>query len=246
MTAIAARLPLPDLPPSYRLVVLRERDDAFDHACKIAGEAGAGTLVWVRRFDLVEFAVVLEPEEPLSAARRAFFAGMSALADAVGAACPPDKPVEFAWPGTLLFDRARLGGGRLGWPQHCAEGEVPEWLVFSAMLIASKHGSGEAGLTPDSTSLEDEDCEFSHEALLESFARNLMRAFHIWTGQGFAPIAADYLARLAMPDGMEGHAHIAENGDLIVKHAGSTEPLAFLPALDQAAWFDRTTGRPRL
>jgi hypothetical protein len=246
MTAIAAHLPLPDLPPSYRLVVLRERDDAFEHACKIAAQAGAGTLVWVRRFDLVEFAVVLEPQEALASARRAFFAGMSALADAVGAACPPDKPVEFAWPGTLLFDRARLGGGRLGWPPECREGDTPDWLVFSAMLIASKHGSGEAGFTPDSTSLEDEDCEFSHEALLESFARNLMRAFHIWNEQGFAPIAADYLARLAMPGGKEGRAHIAENGDLLLKRAGSVEHLAFLPALEEAAWLDRTTGCPRL
>jgi hypothetical protein len=246
MIAAAARLPLPDLPPSYRLVVLRERDDAFAHACTIAAQAGAGTLVWVRRFDLFEFAVVLEPEEALASARRAFFTGMSALADAVGAACPPDKPAEFEWPGTLLFDRARLGGGRLAWPQDCAEGEVPEWLVFSAMLIASKHGSGESGLTPNSTSLEDEDCEFSHEALLESFARNLMRAFHIWHEQGFPPLAADYLARLRMPVDTEGRGDIAENGDLLLKRAGSVEPLAFLPALEEAAWLDRTTGRPRL
>jgi biotin-(acetyl-CoA carboxylase) ligase len=248
MIAAAARLPLPDLPPSYRLVVLREREDAFRHACSLASQAGAGTLVWARRFDLVEFAVVLEPEEPLASARRAFFAGMNALADAVGSACPPDKPVEFDWPGTLLFDRARLGGGRLGWPPACREEETPDWLVFGAMLLASKHGFGDPGLTPDSTSLEDEDCEFSHEALIESFARNLMRAFHIWNEQGFAPLAADYLARLAILDGMQGSADVAENGDFILKRAGSSESerVAFLPTLAQAAWLDRTTGRPRL
>ena len=53
--------------------------DAFAHATTIAAEAGAGTLVHVGRFDLVEFAVVLEPEEPLRTARRAFYAGMVAL-----------------------------------------------------------------------------------------------------------------------------------------------------------------------
>ena len=58
-----------DLPPGYTLVALREFGDAFAHGCEIAAEAGAGTLVWVRRYDLVEFAVVLEPDEPL--ARRA-------------------------------------------------------------------------------------------------------------------------------------------------------------------------------
>ena len=37
-----------DLPPGYTLVALREVGDAFAHGCKIAAEAGAGTLVWVR------------------------------------------------------------------------------------------------------------------------------------------------------------------------------------------------------
>ena len=59
-----------DLPPGYTLVPLREYGDAFVHGCAIASDAGAGTLVWVRRYDLVEFAVVLEPDEPLVSARR--------------------------------------------------------------------------------------------------------------------------------------------------------------------------------
>jgi hypothetical protein len=248
MSVNAVRLPLPDLPPSYRLIVLRERADAFNHACGLGSQAGAGSLVWVRRFDVVEFAVVLEPEEPLVSARRAFFAGMSALADAVGSACPPDKPVEFAWPGTLLFDRARLGGGQLGWPQNCAEEEVPGWLVFSAMLLASKHGSGEPGLTPDSTSLEDEGCDFTHEALLESFARNLMRAFHLWNEQGFGPIAEEYLSRLGLRRKKDPWASIADNGDLIISCAdrAQNERLALLPALEEAAWLDGVSRRPRL
>jgi hypothetical protein len=246
MSVTAARLPLPDLPPSYRLVVLREREDTFRHACNLAAEAGAGTLVWVRRFDLVEFAVVLEPEEPLATARRAFFAGMSALADAVGSACPPDKPVEFEWPDTLVFNRARLGGGRLGWPVECLEDEVPDWLIFSATLLASKHGAGEPGLTPQSTSLEDEGCGFTHEAFLESFARNLMRAFHMWNEQGFTPLAADYLSRLARPGGKEARASIAENGDLILGRVGAAAPLPLLAALKEPAWLDPATERPRL
>ena len=246
MIAAAARLPLPDLPPCYSLIVLREREDAFEHACGVAAQAGAGTLVWVRRFDLVEFAVVLEPEEPLVSARRAFFPAMSALADAVGSACPPDKPVEFEWPATLLFDRARLGGGHLGWPRDCGEHEVPEWLVFGAMLLSSKHGVGDPGHTPESTSLEDEECELTHEALIESFARNLMRSFYLWTEQGFGRLAEDYLSRLSLT-GANGRATITENGNLIFNRAGAeSERLAFLPALHQVEWLDPTTGRPRL
>lgn len=72
-----------DLPPPFRPVVLREVGDAFAHACAHGGELGAGTLVFVGRFDLAEFAVVLEPDEPLAAARCAFYAAMVALADAL-------------------------------------------------------------------------------------------------------------------------------------------------------------------
>ena len=54
-----------DLPPPFRGVTLREVGDAFAHAQSVAADQGAGTLVHVGRFDLCEFAVVLEPEEPL-------------------------------------------------------------------------------------------------------------------------------------------------------------------------------------
>ena len=72
-----------DLPPGFRLVTLREVGDAFAHAKANAAELGAGTLVFVGRFDLAEFAVVLEPDEPLRTARRAFYAGIAALTDAL-------------------------------------------------------------------------------------------------------------------------------------------------------------------
>ena len=78
-SSMFAAAPGLDLPPLFTAVRLRESGDAFAHACRIAPEAGAGTFVHVGRYDLVEFAVVLEPEEPLVSARRAFFAGMAAV-----------------------------------------------------------------------------------------------------------------------------------------------------------------------
>src|SRR6476660_4795214 len=126
-----------DLPPGYTLVPLREYGDAFVHGCAIASDAGAGALVWVRRYDLVEFAVVLEPDEPLVSARRAFFAGMNATADAIAVHCPPERQVSFTWPDTILFDGGVLGGVRLGWPKDCGEEDVPEWLVLGVMLRAA-------------------------------------------------------------------------------------------------------------
>jgi len=87
--------PALDLPPPFRLVTLREVGDAFAHATHVAGEEGAGTLVYVGRFDLVEFALVLEPDEPLKTARRALYAGLAALADALAVHAPPELPIAF-------------------------------------------------------------------------------------------------------------------------------------------------------
>src|SRR5258706_12948745 len=87
-----------DLPPPFRLVTLREVGDAFAHATAVAAREGAGTLVHVGRFDLAEFAVVVEPEERLRTARRAFYVGMNALGDALAALAPPEKPISFVWP----------------------------------------------------------------------------------------------------------------------------------------------------
>ena len=90
--------PALDLPPPYHLVTLREVGDAFAHAQAIAAEEGAGTLVHVGRFDLSEFAVVLEPEEPLASARRAFYACMVALRDALLVYAPRSVPSPSAGP----------------------------------------------------------------------------------------------------------------------------------------------------
>src|SRR5581483_8813587 len=87
-----------DLPPPFRLLTLREAGDAFAHAVRVAAQEGAGTLVHVGRFGLVEFAVVLEPEEPLRNARRALYAGLTALADALAVHAPPERPIGFDWP----------------------------------------------------------------------------------------------------------------------------------------------------
>ena len=49
-------------------------------------------------------------------ARRAFYAGMAALADALAAHAPPEKPIEFDWPDAIRVDGGLVGGGRLAWP----------------------------------------------------------------------------------------------------------------------------------
>src|SRR6187200_328473 len=105
------------LPPGFRLVTLREVGDAFAHAKANAAALGAGTLVFVGRFDLAEFAVVLEPDEPLRTARRAFYAGIAALTDALIAHAPPEKPITCVWPGSIYIDQGLVGGAQFAWSE---------------------------------------------------------------------------------------------------------------------------------
>ena len=246
MAALAVSIaPALSLPPPYSLVTLRESGDAFTHACRIAVEAGAGTLVWVRRFDLVEFAVVFEPEEPLSGARRAFYCGMNALSDAIAASCPPERELNFEWPGTMIFNGGRIGGGRLGWPEACRENEMPDWLVFSAMITAAWIGLGDPGTRPAATALEEEGFEADGPAVVESFARYLMLGIDTLSEQGFDPIAERYLARLAIRKAGERRG-IAGNGDLLIHRPAGVERFELAEALREPAWFDPATGMPKV
>jgi len=234
------------LPPPFRAVALREAGDAFAHAQSIAAEAGAGTLVHVGRFDLAEFAVVLEPAEPLRTARRAIYAGLAALGDALASQAPPEKPIAFDWPAAIRIDGGLVGGGRLAWPAGANEDAPPPWLVFGAMVRTAAVGEEEPGLHPFAATLDGEG--FDHDAgrLIESFARYLMAAVDAWQRDGFAAVAQRYLSRLS--PGKHARYAIADSGDLLVfRSDGAAEVRrALVPALAVASWFDPATGGPRL
>jgi len=238
--------PALQLPPGFNLVTLREVGDAFAYAKAHAMELGAGTLVYVGRFDLAEFAVVLEPDEPLRTARRAFYAGVSALADALAAHAPPEKPIHIVWPDAVEIDGALVGGAQFAWPDT-SEDEPPPWLVFGAMIRTVSMAESEPGLRPLSAALEDEGFEeFSSDRLAESFARHLMTQVDGWREYGFSAVARDYLSRLAPEKGVSRS--IDDNADLLVRRIGKSdverrEAVPLLRAMP--SWLDPATGGPK-
>lgn len=235
------------LPPLFTPVRLRELGDAFAHAQMIAGEMGAGTLVHVGRFDLAEFAVVLEPTEPLSSARLAFYAGMAATAEALAAHAPPEMPVEIRWPDALTVNGGLVGGGRLAWPQGTHERDMPDWLVFGAMIRTASSGGVESGLYPQVTSLDEEGFDESTvQAFIETFARHLLLIIHTMQHEGFTAVAKPYLSRMARVSGIRRE--LADNGDLRVRPVASNEIKrhGFVQALVNPSWLDQTTGGIRM
>jgi biotin/lipoate A/B protein ligase family protein len=235
------------LPPPFTLVRLRESRDAFNHALDIAEASGAGTLVYVGRFDLAEFAVVLEPNEPLRTARRAFYAGMVALTDALRAYAPPNKEVAIDWPDAIRIDGGLVGGGRLGWPPSAKEDEAPPWLVFGAMIRTVSVTDAPLGILPLSSALEQEGFgDAGAVQVTESFARHLMLTTDAWQVDGFDGVAREFLSRLT-PE-RQVRRRIDESGDLITHRIGTdkTERRDLLKALATPSWLDPKLGAPRM
>jgi biotin-(acetyl-CoA carboxylase) ligase len=253
-TPISPRL---DLPPAFRAVTLREVGDAFAHAVAIAADEGAGTLVHVGRFDVAEFAVVLEPDEPLRTTRRAIYTGMCALGDALAAIAPPNKAISFDWPDAVRVDGGLVGGARLAWPLEATEDEPPAWLVFGVMIRLVTMGEDEPG--PLAAALDDEEGSTVDGGVLAAhFARHLMAAFDTVQEQGFGEVARSYLSRLA-PEGAElGKVGPADHpnairrdldfeGNLLIRYpdTGKVEQRSLAGALAAPSWLDPVSRAPR-
>lgn len=236
------------LPPPFRLVTLREVGDAFAHASAHAAQEGAGTLVHVGRFDLSEFALVLEPDEPLRIARRTIYAGMAALADTLAALAPPEIQIAFDWPDAVSVNLGLVGGGRLAWPKGADENEPPAWLVFGGMIRIVSMMDDNGGLRPLAAALDQEGFdELGAGKLVEAFARHFMVMLDAWQEEGFSAVSRSYLPRLK-PDKEKGvRRDIDENGDLLVRRAGKTEVerRTLVSALAKPSWLDPKTGGPR-
>jgi biotin-(acetyl-CoA carboxylase) ligase len=236
-----------DLPPGFRAITRREYRDAFTDAQALAAEEGAGTLVWVRRFDTVEAAVVLEPDMPLSAARLALYAGMNAIADALGQYCPPEKPIEFIWPDTLQLDGGIIGGCRLAWAPGTAETDIPDWLVLGVCIRCTVQMST-LRTFDRGTSLETEGFEIMDgKQILESLTRHLLAAFDGWQSGGPKAMNERYLGRLTASPGVKRGIDV--NGDLLVRRLPTLKVVtsqSLAAALAVPHWLDPATGEPWL
>lgn len=242
-----------ELPPAFRALGLREHQDAFSHARAVAATEGAGTLVWVRRFDTVEFAIVVEPEEPLREARRVLYAGMAAAGDALATFSPPEKPLTFGWPATFLFDGGIIGGARLAWPDDAAEDAVPDWLVLGFIIrtvlpLAGGRAHALDVASVQGTSLEAEGFDMLDQPeLIASVARHFMVYVDLWQEKGFVPVGQAYLARLPEQKGVKRGIDV--NGDLLLRKLPdikTVERQDLVAAVQKPEWLDPATGEPLL
>jgi BirA family transcriptional regulator, biotin operon repressor / biotin---[acetyl-CoA-carboxylase] ligase len=231
---IIADRALPELPSVFTPVVaLRGAGDALAHAVKLAPDHGAGTLVWARSAARIEAAVVLEPEQPLRAARPALFAAASALADALAAFGPPEVPLTFGWPGTVFVNGGQAGAVRLAAPPG-AEEETPAWIAVGVEARLAFPRGWEPGQGLHQTALEEEGWDLtqaSNPELTAAWARHLMAGLDEWQARGFRRLAERYLARLEGAEAGVKRGLDPATGDLILDRDGARTRRSLAEAL---------------
>ena len=221
------------LPSLFHPVKLREGQDALLVARALAPELGppavsrgAGTLPFVAAPGRVEAAVVLEPEMPLAAARLAFHVGANALADALTVLGPPDMPVHFRWPGTVLVNQGRVGAFRLLAPDGAADDAVPEWLLIGFECRLAWRDGHESGVAPGETALAEEGfADVTAEAIVEAWARHLLAGMDEWQNRGPRRASEKFLARLLDHAGVQRGLDPA-TGALVLERDGARQVVA--------------------
>jgi len=215
---------LPYLPSLFDPVPLGAGEDARAAAMALAPERGGGTLAWLADAERIEAALVLEPEEPLAAARAGALAAASALADTLVVLGPPEFPVTLRWPAGVVLNGAVVGTATLGEPPGTAAEERPDWLVVG-FRARRRHPPGhEPGRDPGQTALAEEGlADVPPEEIVAAWARHLMAGLAEWQARGFRAMAERVLARLEVESWMEGARRGLDpaSGDLILRREGA-------------------------
>ena len=168
-------LALPSFPPAFQLVAVDCEVAAFARAVGAAPRGiEDGTIFWAARDDLLDMALVLEPETP--AAVESVYLLAVAACDALARLVAPDASVACAWPGDLLLGGARVGGLRAAIAPTADTTAPPPWLVFGLCLQLAEV----AGEAPDRTSLARHGAgAVGAAALLDTISRRFLH----WAGR---------------------------------------------------------------
>ena len=189
------------------------------------------------------------PRRRWRSARRAIYAGTNALADALVAHAPPERPVAFDWPDAIRIDGVLVGGGRLGWPDGVggARGSAVAGLLRHdprlgaprrrARLAAAQRRAGRARLRGDRRGRDHRELRPPPDG--RGCTNGATPASRRSAGAGSTRLPAKGGERF----------RLADNGDLLVYRGliltpGERRSLA--RALAAPSWLDPATGAPWL
>lgn len=165
---------------------------------------GAGDLVWSTSLDVAHCAIVLEPEISAEKTLTMVPLGMVAIADCLGAICPPNLGITFGWPGLIYANGARIGNVSLYFPDNTPFDEIPDYAVLSMALNVkwpeenSSQEENEPGNDLRKTVLYEEGCgDIDAKQIINSWSRHFLTWIDTWQQEGFEPVHENWLFRAA-------------------------------------------------
>ncbi len=244
-------MPDPTFPPLLTGHPIKGAVKAYETAQTLAmkGEAGAGDVFWARSTDILDIAVVLEPEVDRSQAIQMMFAAMVAFGDSLGAIGPPELGLYYVWPGGLLVNGATAGQVRVALPDACRQGGTPDWMVIGITVnLRVGNQDVEPGDDARNTNLLEEGCgDITRTQLVESLCRHFLVWINTWEHEGFKPIHEIWVGRctelsdqLDFTLGEQRHrgtfVGLDESGDLLMRPEGgdSVVSISVLDCVDYA------------
>ena len=151
-----------------------------------ADGADPATLLCADREDILDCAVILQPETALSDAMLVIYVGMLGMGDALGSVVPAGIDVTYRWPNLI---EANLGVvARLGLSAPPVSAAVPPWLTLRATVAVSSTDPGF-----ETTLAEEGAIDVTAGHLLESYSRHLLTWMSRWQDDGFEPVRAMWL-----------------------------------------------------
>ncbi len=160
------------------------------------GLYGAGDVLWSKRQDVADLAIVLEPEIPFENAVQMIPLTMVACGDCLGVVTPPQVGVSFHWPNAIKVNDGLVGHVR-GISSTQTPGAVPDWLILGlSVRLRHNRKNFEPGDDPAITALSEEGCEdLTRSQFIESFTRHFLTWINQWNDDGFKPVHAAWLFR---------------------------------------------------
>lgn len=167
-------------------------EEAFAEAVRQATlGCDAGLIVYSTGADVIEAALILAPEVPLSKAMAMLPLAAVGFQNALGAIAPPEVSVHLEWLGGV-----RVNGASCGTFEVAAATTdplaVPDWIVVG-FTVPFLPESDEMGHTPDRTVLAAEGCaDVLPDQLIESWARHTLHWINRWETDGPRAVHAEW------------------------------------------------------
>ncbi len=188
----------PQLPPLLKAEKVSKEVNVFKKAISSIEKSDTGTVFYSERSDIVDIAILLNPEINKNKCNQIIYVMMVAAGDAIGALAPPEVLVSYSFPGYIYLNRGEAGVINYAIDNQKNDDQIPEWLILGLKLkLKQSENIEQDHPDPSVTSLETEGAGFiSRTRMIESVCRHFLAWLNQWEEEGFAPVVKMWNQRI--------------------------------------------------